>query len=402
MSDRVLFVDDEELVLRGASRLLANTFEIETASGAEQGLRAVRENGPYAAVVSDLHMQGMSGAAFLQLVAECAPRTSRLVLTGSTDLPSLIESVNVGQIFRLLCKPCPVTVMREALLDAIDRFHQLCSESLRLEQALNGSVRMLSEVLGLVNPSAFDRASRICKLAIAVAERVGVENLREIEQTAMLSQLGCIAPGENAASRADDEAEHFSAADAHMQGRQAGAAARILSRNPLLLAHARILRLLQTGDDGGAPADGRQSDTMHLSAQILRVASDFDLHTMQGILPRVALARMAKRTGIYDQEILAALAQITQCAEALETISLNVADICTGMTIEQEVITKDGRPLIKLGTEVTDQLLTRLRMFANNVGVQEPILVSGSQSSLPARPHQTSRSIKNVPCLLDS
>ena len=56
MLKRVLFVDDERNVLDAIERQLRKHFDIETALGPEAGLQAVAENGPFAAVVSDLRM----------------------------------------------------------------------------------------------------------------------------------------------------------------------------------------------------------------------------------------------------------------------------------------------------------------------------------------------------------
>lgn len=383
MSDKILFVDDEELVLQGARRLLDDIFEIEAVTSAEQGLNAIHEHGPFAAVVSDLRMPGMNGAAFLEQLASRAPLTSRLVLTGSADSASLVEAVNRGQIFRFLLKPCPVNVMRDALLDATRHYRLQRSEAERLERANNGSVRALSEALAVVNPTAHARASRIRQLAVALAKHLGLSNVSDIERAATLSQLGCIDVPERILIEAQKGTERLNALEAETLAEHPSKATRILSKSPPLLPVARIIHLHQRS--GEQIAESTESEPIKLAARILRVASDFDLHTIQGVLPRVAVTRMIKQTELYDSRLVTALAEVTQCGSALESISLNVSDICVGMSIEQEVTTKDGRPLVKIGTPVTEALLARLKMFANNVGVNEPILVSAPQVTVSSR-----------------
>src|SRR5580700_1781491 len=102
MADKVLFVDDESLVLESYRRMLYREFEVETALGGEQGLAILRERGPFSVVISDMRMPGMSGAQFLAKVRQASPDTVRMLLTGYTDLMAVVEAVNEGNIFRFL------------------------------------------------------------------------------------------------------------------------------------------------------------------------------------------------------------------------------------------------------------------------------------------------------------
>ena len=61
MTERILFVDDEPKVLNAIKRQLVNKFRIDTATGPQEGLKAVSQNGSYAVVVSDLRMPVMDG-----------------------------------------------------------------------------------------------------------------------------------------------------------------------------------------------------------------------------------------------------------------------------------------------------------------------------------------------------
>jgi response regulator RpfG family c-di-GMP phosphodiesterase len=106
MEDRILFVDDEQNVLDGYKRLLHDQFRIEVVPGGGQALAAIHLFGPYAIVISDMHMPGMNGAEFLGQVRQLAPNTVRMLLTGVKDINLAIEAVNEGRIFRYLTKPC--------------------------------------------------------------------------------------------------------------------------------------------------------------------------------------------------------------------------------------------------------------------------------------------------------
>ncbi|MGO8757096.1 MAG: response regulator [Terracidiphilus sp.] len=121
--DRILFVDDEADILEGYKRILHGQFDVDTAVGAERGLAAIHLFGPYAIIVSDMRMPGMSGAEFLAQVRQTAPNTVRMLLTGYKDINVAIEAVNEGQIFRYLTKPCEKRDLVYSLLLGLTQYH---------------------------------------------------------------------------------------------------------------------------------------------------------------------------------------------------------------------------------------------------------------------------------------
>ena len=193
-------------------------------------------------------------------------------------------------------------------------------------------------------------------------------------------------------------AERLSVPDSDALHVHPAVTARLLAKSPQLQSLATIIRL-HHGRGADEELVNEAADNTKRAAQILRVSSDYDLQTTQGILPHIALARLSKQRDYYEPSIVAALADLLQCSESQQSISLYLRDICPGMTLEQGAVTTDGRPLMKAGTEVTEQLLNRLRMFANNVGVMEPILVSAPAGSLATpsgnlrRPHINSSAV---------
>ena len=124
MENRILFVDDDSNILDGYKRQLRKNFSIETAEGGEKGLEAVKNNGPFAVIVSDLKMPGMDGNQFLAHVKEIAPESTRILLTGYADLKSAIEAINNGRIFRLLTKPCDKIDLIQTLENGIELYQK--------------------------------------------------------------------------------------------------------------------------------------------------------------------------------------------------------------------------------------------------------------------------------------
>jgi DNA-binding NtrC family response regulator len=115
LTERILFVDDEECVLDGLKRMLHGEFEVETALSGTKGLATIHLFGPFAVVVSDMRMPVLDGAEFLARVRELSPHSVRMLLTGHNDLTRAIAAVNEGQIFRYLTKPCSKEEMVSAI-----------------------------------------------------------------------------------------------------------------------------------------------------------------------------------------------------------------------------------------------------------------------------------------------
>jgi FixJ family two-component response regulator len=136
LADRILFVDDEQGVLDGYERLLRKEFFVTVARGGVEGLAAIEDHGPFAVVISDMRMPGMSGAEFLAQVRHSVPTTVRMLLTGFTDLSAAIDAVNEGNIFRFLTKPCRKEVLVDAINLGLAQHHSIIAEKTLLKRAM--------------------------------------------------------------------------------------------------------------------------------------------------------------------------------------------------------------------------------------------------------------------------
>src|SRR5262245_51674395 len=128
MSERILFVDDEENLLAAVARQLRKEFDVETALGGELGLEAIDRNGPYAVVVSDMRMPGMDGIEFLRRVKDRMPDAVRMMLTGNSDLGTAMQAVNEGRIFRFMTKPCPPDMLAASLRSGLEQHRLITAE----------------------------------------------------------------------------------------------------------------------------------------------------------------------------------------------------------------------------------------------------------------------------------
>ncbi|GJQ58688.1 MAG: diguanylate cyclase [Candidatus Scalindua sp. AMX11] len=136
---KVLFVDDDVNLLYSYKRQFDKLFCVEIACGAEEGLTAIANRGPFCVVISDLRMPRIDGIEFLSHVKDIHPDSVRIMLTGHADLQKAIDAVNKGSVFRFLAKPCEPDTLVSAIADGIGHYTQVV-----LERSVNRKVLHLS------------------------------------------------------------------------------------------------------------------------------------------------------------------------------------------------------------------------------------------------------------------
>jgi CheY-like chemotaxis protein len=160
VNQKILLVDNEPAALNCYRQMLGSEFNIATATSGEEGLVSLRNHGPFAVVISDMHMAGVDGVQFLKRVRLVAPNTIRLLLTGSLDLNGAVNAVNEGCVFRLLIKPCEKSLLTETITKALDCYHERKEERVRIElpvrlcRAARGLKLQLAHTVDISNSGA--------------------------------------------------------------------------------------------------------------------------------------------------------------------------------------------------------------------------------------------------------
>lgn len=111
---RLLFVDDEQRVLNSMRIMFRRQFDLFLASHGAEALNIVKEK-DIDVIVADHRMPQMTGVEVLSKVRSMSPRTVRILLTGYADLDAVEGSINDGEVFRFLTKPCAPDQLRETI-----------------------------------------------------------------------------------------------------------------------------------------------------------------------------------------------------------------------------------------------------------------------------------------------
>ncbi|MGE4292440.1 MAG: HDOD domain-containing protein [Desulfovibrio sp.] len=120
MTMRVLFVDDEERLLRGLRRMLQGhvAWDVSYAVGSLEALKLLKTK-TVDVLVADMRMPGMDGAQLLAEVQRLYPGTVRIVLSGHSDQQAVLHTIKPAHQF--LSKPCDL----ETLVSSLERVHAL-------------------------------------------------------------------------------------------------------------------------------------------------------------------------------------------------------------------------------------------------------------------------------------
>jgi HD-like signal output (HDOD) protein/CheY-like chemotaxis protein len=112
---RILFVDDERLILDGLQRMLRpcrKDWDMTFVECGEAALAALAAN-PFDVIVTDMRMPRMDGAQLLAVVKERFPSVIRIVLSGYFERDAALRAAGVAH--RYVAKPCEPAKLREAI-----------------------------------------------------------------------------------------------------------------------------------------------------------------------------------------------------------------------------------------------------------------------------------------------
>jgi response regulator RpfG family c-di-GMP phosphodiesterase len=364
MSNKVLFVDDDQHVLDMFRRTLGHTFDVVTAASPEEGLAAIQTQGPFAAVVSDLKMPRMDGFEFLAEVRKAAPNTVCIMLTGYADLEAAIRAVDAGNIFQLLTKPCPTETLSKAIDAGIKQFHLIATERELLEGTLTGTIRVLTEALSVANPAAFGRAQRIKALVGSIAQTLGKEVSWELDLAAMLSQIGCM-------GLPPKILEDLAAGTELSQD-----ALKLYASHPSI--GAGLLKQIPRMEPIAAMV-GEQNQDLHPQqpegARYLKVAADYDLLTSKGLLPHEAYGKMLSNKGGYDPALLEALGKVIATESDYERKYVNISELNANMILEEDIVTREGLLIMTKSAGLDNAVIQRLLKASTTLNIVEPVSV---------------------------
>ncbi|MDH3879194.1 MAG: response regulator [Desulfobacterales bacterium] len=143
---RIIFVDDEPMVLKGLQRTLRKMrgeWEMTFTSSSKEALD-ILGSGSFDVIVSDLRMPEMDGMQLLAEVKSKHPQVVRIILSGQVEQESTFKSVQVAH--QSLSKPCDADILKHTLNKLFGLRNLLEDESIKRIVSQTETLPSLPEV----------------------------------------------------------------------------------------------------------------------------------------------------------------------------------------------------------------------------------------------------------------
>ncbi|HJW57659.1 MAG TPA: HD domain-containing phosphohydrolase [Burkholderiaceae bacterium] len=421
---RILFVDDEANILSSLRRLFRmQGYQILTAESGAAGLQAL-ETDPVDLVISDMRMPHMDGAQFLEQVRSKWPDTIRILLTGYSDIQSILDAINRGEIYRYITKPWDDNDIVLVVRHALER-HALEQEKRRLEalthqqneelKALNASleakveertadlksardllveansklktsfltsIKVFSSVIEMRGGNLAGHSRRVADMArkIALKMGLGAQEVQEIFVAGLMHDIGKIAFSDDLLTMPVNT----------MNGEQLGQynkhpvrAQQLLTPLDDLRGAATILRSQLERFDGQGFPDGLSGFNIPLGARILALASDYDnLQTgtllQRRLRPDEAMPAILQARGKrYDPQVVAAFQEVMsgKIADAPQDLALQARNLLPGMVLSRDLISHDGFLLLSAENRLDERVIRQILEFEESASTRLTIHV---------------------------
>jgi len=239
---RILVVDDEEAILETMTFTFEDDYEVHTSQDARQALDLLEKEGPFAVVLSDQRMPGMSGVEFVTEVWKRHPATVRMILTGFSDMDAIIQAVNDGHVYAYITKPWEPDHLKQVMKQAAEHY-RLTMENERLLHDLRRANRFLEAVVDELDSGAIalDADGRIQAVNRPVREYFGIEaNARGRAFGELLGECGLAAVGEAAVAVAQEGGVRYH--DVQVEGNRFRVTTRQLEADGELLGRVVLFR----------------------------------------------------------------------------------------------------------------------------------------------------------------
>lgn len=425
---KVLLVDDEESILNSLRRLLrGQPYELLLATSGAQALE-IMEQHSIDLVMTDARMPNMDGATLLARIHQLYPTTTRILLTGYADMPTIIKAINEGKIHRYISKPWNdeemLLTLRQALahqysererqrLEQLTRLQndQLKSLNITLEKhvaARTAELQQTADMLDLAYeelkhsyvtgtevfsllanlrlPPAKQTNRQIIELVRVYCKLHGLDEgtSRDLTMAAALYNIGKLSWTDSMMTAPADLLHHNDRE--RYRGYPKQSESLLMTLDPMKDAARLILHHQERWDGSGFP-ERLKGEAIPFGSRLLKLAVDF-IELQRGlILERQmnsdeALVYIRSYAGrLYDPELVEDFIQV--CAAYLSDVSLadpsvkvlTTREVTAGMILARNLNADNGMLLLNAGKVLNGPLVEKLIAFEAMEGAKYSIFV---------------------------
>lgn len=336
----VLVVDDEPFLRDIATLWVRSAGYTSREAGSAEGALTALQDTPADIALCDVNLPGQDGIWLAARIRESHPTTAIVIATSVVDVETAISGLRNGVVDYLL-KPFERSRLLEALALARDwhaaaaageGLHEALKDRLRNrrvsvaatlaarqssdETALEGLISMLQ----LHDQEGRGHATRVARLALALADEIGVEDglVAALERGALLHDIGKLGVPVSILSKPaplSDSEWRVMRTHPQVGYDMVNSQSRFADAADLVLAHH------ETYDGSGYPR-GLRGDEIPICARILAVADAYDSMTQ----PHTQRPPMSPAMAISEIERCSGRQFDPECAEALGSVFIHAVE----------------------------------------------------------------------------
>jgi LytS/YehU family sensor histidine kinase len=129
----ILYLDDEVDNLIAFKAVFRRSYDVHTAANTEEAWNVLK-NTAIQIIISDQRMPEVSGVDFLSSVSLEYPEIIRMILTGYSDMQSIIDAINKGKIYYYITKPWKFEELKIIIDKGIEAYNLRVQNILLLEE----------------------------------------------------------------------------------------------------------------------------------------------------------------------------------------------------------------------------------------------------------------------------
>lgn len=410
----ILIVDDEPVVLNALKFTLEREgFHVVACTSPLKALAILHER-EFSVIISDQRMPEMMGLDFLVESRRLRPHTSRILITAVLALPTIVDAINKGEIFRFVAKPWLREELVATVRNAVQRHElvtqneQLLAESQRLNAQLReanttlkakvdelekqrqqldhanrdlaasyeNSLELCRRILTTYDPILGGQAKALVEFAtqMASSDTFSDKERHALRTAAWLCDLGLIGvPREmlRAFRSKSDQLTERERSMLHNHPIYGQTLAAFVDNRPEV---AEVIRAHHERYDGRGYPDGLAGDAIPWAARCLAVAVGF---VESGLSKSAAIdAILAKSGSDYDPEAVRLFLKVSNLVQLPKQVrEIMLHELEPGMVLANGIYSPHGLLLIGEGQSLNPGTIAKIRSHNQVTPINQRLLV---------------------------
>lgn len=411
----ILIVEDEAIVLATLkSTLEREGFHIVACSSPLKAL-TILEDRDFSVIISDQRMPEMLGLDFLVESRRLRPNCSRILLTAVLNLPTVIDAINRGEIYRFVAKPWLREELIATVRNAIQRHwlirhnEELQAETASLNQQLksanqaleakvadlerqrlaldtaNGeltaryehSLELCRRILTAYDPILGSQAKTLVEFAgrMAETEHFNDQEKHALKSAAWLCDLGLIGvPRELLRTFQQGKVDHLSDRERAMLQHHPIYSQTLAALVDTAPEVGETIRAHHERFDGTGFPDGLSGKEIPWTARCLAVAAGF----VGSGLPKAAASEavLAQAGSAYDPEAVRLFLKVTHLVNLPRHVSeVMLEELEPGMMLASGIYSPHGLLLVGEGQTLGPAIIAKIRSHNEVTPINQRLLV---------------------------